>query len=78
MYNRTGLTLMTYTNEKYVNGTYKTPNRALLNVTNVISYVAPFHTKFSLMQGQTYQPIATMTDDEIKAMNSGWYAMVAI
>ena len=51
MYNRTGLTLMTYTNEKYVNGTYKTPNRALLNVTNVISYVAPFHSKFSLMSG---------------------------
>jgi len=38
----------------------------------------PFHTKFSIMEGQTYNTIASMTTDEVKAKDSAWYAMIAI
>ena len=69
---------MTYTNRKNTDGTYMTPNRALLNITNVISYIPPYTTKFSIMAGQNYISVPAMADDEIKAINAGWYAIVAV
>ena len=69
---------MTYTNRLYTNGTYQSPNWATLNVTNVINYIASYSTKFSMMQGQSYNTVSVMQDVETQAINAGWYAVVAI
>lgn len=77
MFNRSTINLQTYTLWVTSSGSGAAPNSALINVTNVISYIAPWSTKFSIMTGQTYNSISSMTSDEVKAMNSGWYATIA-
>jgi hypothetical protein len=72
------VSLNTYTNRKILSGAYATPTRASLNVTNVIPYVPSYSTKFSLMQGQTYNTNPALSDDEAKAISSGWYCITAI
>jgi hypothetical protein len=85
MFMRDSITLKTYTIRTDPEDATKVipPRRAKIHVTNMISFVWPWNTKFSLMGGQKYDMTQTsvagqIKKDEVNAIEAAWYSIIAI